>query len=82
MGVERLAVAAPSFLVRFEVGDLPSSLADPEVWRGRVGKAFPEFLLGEPMLRVSLPIDVEGELDEGPEALLALAQLLLRLLAR
>ena len=39
--------------------------------------AFGKFLADKTVLRISLPVHIKGELDEGPKALLAVAQLIL-----
>src|ERR1700730_21015 len=72
VGIEYLTVLAPDLSVRFQVGHFPASLADLGARRRRVSKAFGELLADETMLRVGLPVQVEGELDERAKALLAL----------
>src|SRR5262245_23849252 len=79
MGIEGLAVLAPGLLVRLEVRHFPPSLADFGAGRWRVSQPFGKLLANEAMLRVALPVHVERELDEGAKALLAPAQLFLRL---
>ena len=79
--IKRFTVLAPAVLVRLHVGHFPARLADLGARRRCVSKAFGKFLSREAMLRVTLPVHVEGELDEGPKAFLARAQLILGLLA-
>ena len=81
MGIERFPVLAPGLCVRLQVRHIPARLTDLRVRRRRVGKALREFLVGKAMLRVGLPVHVEGELHEGPKALLTLPQRLFRPLA-
>ena len=71
MGIERLAVLAPSLFVRLQIRYFPSRLTDFGSRRGRIGKTPGELLADEAMLRVALPVDVERELDERAKALLA-----------
>src|SRR5262249_34011836 len=77
VGIEGLAVLAPALLVRLEVGHFPPCLADLGAWGRRVNKAFGELLADKAMLRIALPVHVEGELYEGTKALFARTQLLL-----
>ena len=78
VGIERLAVLAPSLGVRLEVRHFPPSLADLGAQRRRVRPALQQTPADKAMLRVALPVHVEGELNEGAKALLAIAQLFLR----
>ena len=67
---------APSLGVRLEIRHFPASLADFGARPGRVRQPFGKFLAGEAMLRVALPVNVEGELNERTKARLAGAQLI------
>ena len=81
MGVERLPMLAPGFFVRFQVGHFPARLADLRARSRRVAETFGELLPDKAMLRVALPIDVEGELHESAKAFFAVAKRRLGLLA-
>ena len=81
MGIERLPVLAPGLCVRLQVRHFPARLTDLGARRRRVGKALREFLVGKAMLRVGLPVHVEGELHEGAKAFLTLPQRLFHPLA-
>ncbi len=74
VGIECLPVLAPGLCVRLQVRHFPARLTDLGARHRRVGKPLRELLAGKAMLRVALPVHVEGELHEGAKALLALPQ--------
>ena len=74
MRVERGPVPAPSLFVGLEVRNFPSRLADLRAGRRRVSEPVPELLAGKTVLRIGLPVHVEGELHESAEALSARAK--------
>src|SRR5580704_4384726 len=76
--VKCLTVAPPGIFVWLQVGHLPASPAELGVSVRRIAETFGELLPDEAMLRIGLPVDLEGELHERAKALLALAQRLLR----
>src|ERR1700757_425808 len=78
VGIPGFTVLAPSLGVRFHERQFPRRLADR--WPHE-SHAWAKLATREPMLRIGLPIHVEGELDESTKALLAFPQLLLGLLA-
>ena len=81
VGIECLPVLAPSLFVRLQVRHLPARLTDLRAGRRRIRETFGEHLTGESMLRVTLPVYVERELNQRAEAFLAVPQRILCLLA-
>ena len=77
MRIERLPVSAPILLARLELRQFPGRLTDIRSRRGRSGKALNEFFANETMLRVGLPVDIEGEMDERAKSLLARSEIIL-----
>src|ERR1700760_3522961 len=74
MRVEHLTVLAPCFFVNVDVRQFPARLAEVETRRRAVLDPFGQFLPDKAMLSVGLPVDVEGELQEGAKAFLAVAE--------
>ena len=81
MRLECLAMNAPGFFVRLQVGHLPACLAQLGISGRPVAETFGELLPDEAMLRIRLPVDLEGELHERAKAFLALAERLFRRLS-
>ena len=72
--IERGPMLTPALFIGLEIGNFPSSLAELGAARRRIAHTFGKILASEAMLCVRLPISVEGELNQGAEALLARAQ--------
>ena len=81
MRIQGLAVLAPTLCVGLEARHFPARFTDFGSQQSCLSVPFAKLLLDDAMLGVGLPVHVEGKLDEGTKALLALPQLVLCKLA-